>query len=102
MAISIRLLRFPFIVLAGMFGLFGIVLGILVMLTHLSKLRSFGIPYLSPVSPMSVSGLKDVFIRVPWWSMNKRPDQTVKTDRTREGEGLKPSPGKGSEEGDQS
>ncbi|MCM3728212.1 spore germination protein [Neobacillus cucumis] len=102
MAISVRLLRFPFIVLAGMFGLFGIVLGILIILTHLSKLRSFGIPYLSPVSPMSMKGLKDVFIRVPWWSMNQRPNQTVKVDMTREGKGLKPSPGKGSEEGDES
>jgi len=102
MAISIRLLRFPFIVLAGMFGLFGIVLGILILLTHLTKLRSFGIPYLSPVVPLSMKGLKDVFIRVPWWAMNERPSQTVKGDRIREGEGLKPSPGKGSEEGDQS
>ncbi|MBT2655728.1 spore germination protein [Bacillus sp. ISL-18] len=102
MAISVRLLRFPFIVLAGVFGLFGIVLGILVIITHLSKLRSFGIPYLSPVAPMSMKGLKDVFIRVPWWAMNQRPNQTVKVDRTREGEGLKPSPGKGSEEGNES
>ncbi|MEH7118117.1 spore germination protein [Neobacillus vireti] len=102
MAISVRLLRFPFIVLAGMFGLFGIVLGLLILLTHLSKLRSFGIPYLSPVSPMSMKGLKDVFIRVPWWSMNQRPNQTVKVDMTREGKGLKPSPGKGSEEGNES
>ncbi|PLS08558.1 spore germination protein [Neobacillus cucumis] len=99
MAISIRLLRFPFILLAGMFGLFGIVLGILIILTHLCKLRSFGIPYLSPVSPLSMKGVKDVFIRVPWWSMNERPNQTVKVDMTREGEDLKPSPGKGSEEG---
>ncbi|MEH7415401.1 spore germination protein [Neobacillus drentensis] len=101
MAISVRLLRFPFIVLAGMFGLFGIVLGLLILLTHLSKLRSFGIPYLSPVSPMSMKGLKDVFIRVPWWSMNERPNQTVKGDMIREGKGLKPSPGKGSEEGNE-
>ncbi|MDR4947558.1 spore germination protein [Neobacillus cucumis] len=99
MAISIRLLRFPFIFLAGMFGLFGIVLGILIILTHLSKLRSFGIPYLSPVAPLSKEGQKDVLLRAPWWSMNKRPSQTVKNDRTREGEDLMPSPGKGSEEG---
>jgi spore germination protein KA len=99
MAISIRLLRFPFIFLAGMFGLFGIVLGILIILTHLSKLRSFGIPYLSPVSPLSNEGQKDVLLRAPWWSMNKRPNQMVKDDRTREGEDLMPSPGKGSEEG---
>jgi spore germination protein len=101
MAISIRLLRFPFIILAGVFGLFGIVLGIMILLTHLAKLRSFGIPYLSPVVPLSMKGLKDVFIRVPWWAMNERPNQTVKVDMTREGEGLKPSPGKGSEEGNQ-
>jgi spore germination protein len=102
MAISIRLLRFPFILLAGVFGLFGIVLGIIVTLTHLCKLRSFGVPYFSPIAPLSFKALRDIFIRVPWWAMNERPSQFVKLDVRRQAEGLKPSPGKGSEEGDPS
>ena len=38
------------------------------------SLRSFGVPYLSPVSPLSFSGLKDFLIRVPWWLMKGRPE----------------------------
>jgi spore germination protein KA len=97
MAISIRLLRFPLMVLAGMFGLFGIVLGTLVVLTHLCKMRSFGIPYFWPLAPMNPESLKDIFIRVPWWAMDQRPDQTVKEDTTRQTDHLKPSPKLGEE-----
>ncbi|UFU00615.1 spore germination protein [Radiobacillus kanasensis] len=92
MAISIRLLRFPIMILAGMFGLFGIVLGSIVLLTHLCKLRSFGVPYFSPLSPLKWSELKDVFIRVPWWDMDRRPKQFVKEDTKREASNLQPSP----------
>jgi spore germination protein len=99
MAISIRLLRFPLMILAAMFGLYGIVLGTLMILTHLTKLRSFGIPYFWPAAPMTFKALKDIFLRVPWWAMNRRPDQLVKQDRVREGEDLKPSPPRVGEEG---
>lgn len=97
MAISIRLLRFPLMVLGGMFGLFGIVLGTLIILTHLCKMRSFGVPYFWPLAPMNPQSLKDVFIRVPWWLMDKRPDQIVKGDTTRQTDHLKPSPKLGEE-----
>jgi spore germination protein len=97
MAISIRLLRFPLMFLAGMFGLFGIVLGTLIILTHLCKMRSFGVPYFWPLAPMNPQSLKDVFIRVPWWAMDQRPDQTVKDDVTRQSDHLKPSSNLGEE-----
>lgn len=73
MGISIRMLRFPLIFLAGSFGLYGIGAGILVILIHLVNLRSFGVPYFTPVAPFSLSDLKDVFVRVPWWMMRSRP-----------------------------
>jgi hypothetical protein len=97
MAISIRLLRFPLMALAGMFGLFGIVLGTLIILTHLCKMRSFGVPYFWPLAPMNPQSLKDVLIRVPWWAMDQRPAQTVKDDVTRQSDHLKPSSNQGEE-----
>ncbi|WP_446221213.1 spore germination protein [Mesobacillus foraminis] len=90
MAISIRLLRFPIMILAGMFGLYGIVLGSLVILTHLCKLRSFGVPYFSPLGPLQFRELKDVFIRAPWWALEKRPTQTIQHDITRQKTHSKP------------
>ncbi|WP_044642544.1 spore germination protein [Risungbinella massiliensis] len=72
-ATAIRLLRFPLIFLGGSFGLFGIVFGILLILIHLTNLRSFGVPYLSPIVPTKPSDWKDTVIRSPWRWMQKRP-----------------------------
>ena len=67
------LLRILFLLAAGAAGGFGILIGLLVLLIHLASLRSFGAPYLAPMAPLSVSGLKDTFFRVPLWAMVNRP-----------------------------
>jgi spore germination protein KA len=72
-AISVRLIRFPLMILAAMFGLYGIMLGLMFLLLHLVQLRSFGVPYLAPYAPLNPSDLKDTMIRVPWPWMNRRP-----------------------------
>ncbi|MED3624134.1 spore germination protein [Neobacillus thermocopriae] len=102
MSISIRMLRFPLMILGAMFGFYGVILGFLLILTHLCKLRSFGIPYFWPLAPISFKSLKDVLIRVPWWAMNRRPDQFVKEDQKRQVDHLMPSPPKMGEGGDPS
>ncbi|MBO9610365.1 MAG: spore germination protein [Paenibacillaceae bacterium] len=71
--IAIRMLRFPIMLLSGTLGLYGIVLGTVAILFHLTELRSFGVPYLAPVAPLVPRDLKDVFIRAPLWSMKFRP-----------------------------
>lgn len=71
---ALRILRFPIIILAGIFGLYGVVIGVIVILNHMLSLKSFGVPYLSPFAPGNVQGLKDVLIRSPLWWMPKRPD----------------------------
>jgi spore germination protein KA len=63
--ITVRLLRFPMMFLAGFLGFLGVILGIIIILNHLLTLRSFGVPYLSPLAPMRNRDLKDVLIRVP-------------------------------------
>ncbi|MGO4528179.1 spore germination protein [Paenibacillus sp. 2TAF8] len=66
-SISTRLLRFPIMLLAGTLGLIGVMLGIILIVIHLSSLRSFGAPYLSPVAPTNAKGLKDLWWRpAPW------------------------------------
>lgn len=73
LGLTLRLLRFPIMILAGTFGLFGIMVGIILIFLHLVTLRSFGTPYLTPTAPLRVADLKDVAVRVPWWLMWKRP-----------------------------
>lgn len=89
-AISIRLLRFPLIILAGTIGLFGIVTGLLAIAIHLSTLRSFGKPYLAPVSPFDGKGILDTFFRAPRWIMTQRPIQSSKANRRRQGDSIHP------------
>jgi spore germination protein len=62
---GVRLLRFPVILLAGSLGLYGVALGFLGILLRLVSLKSFGVPYLTPVTPFSIRALKDVLFRTP-------------------------------------
>ncbi len=76
LAQTVRMLRLPMIVLAAVLGLFGIFAGLLAVLIHLTSIRSFGLPYLIPASPFIWEDQKDLFVRVPWWAMKKRPSIT--------------------------
>ncbi len=96
-AIAIRMLRFPMIFLAGTLGLLGIMLGVIAIIIHLSTLRSFGVPYLSPLAPMKFRELKDVLVRAPWWKLNTRPRLTGGYNKYRQSPGQKPDPKKGGE-----
>jgi len=91
-SISMRLLRFPIMVLAGALGLYGVICGVLAILVHLATLRSFGFPFLFPVAPLSAGDLKDAAVRAPWWAMLRRPRLVGMAHPRREATGLKPSP----------
>ncbi|WP_254639744.1 spore germination protein [Cohnella sp. GbtcB17] len=72
-ALALRLLRFPLIIIAGIFGLYGVMIGLILIANHLLSLKSFGVPYLSPLVPADAEGMKDVLIRGPLWWMKRRP-----------------------------
>lgn len=75
MAVTSRLIRFGFMLMAGIFGFFGIFITALFLLVHLTSLRSFGVPYMSPMAPgPTKQGIwRDVFVRLPWWAIVLRP-----------------------------
>lgn len=72
-ALALRMLRFPLIILAGTFGLYGVMIGLILIANHMLSLKSFGVPYLSPIVPGNFQGMKDTLARSPLWSMKKRP-----------------------------
>ncbi|RJX36772.1 spore germination protein [Paenibacillus pinisoli] len=72
-ALALRLLRFPLIIMAGIFGLYGIMVGLIVIANHVLSLKSFGVPYLSPLVPGDKEGMKDLLIRAPIKWMKNRP-----------------------------
>lgn len=76
MSASIRLIRFGLIMLAGIWGNFGLAVGVTIMVIHLSGLTSLGSSYLTPVAPFKFSDWVDSFIRGPFRTINRRPTQT--------------------------
>ncbi len=97
--IAVRLLRFPMMILAGFLGLLGLILGVIVILNHLLNLRSFGVPYMSPLAPMKGRDLKDVLWRAPRWMLNTRPHLTGEWNPYRQAPGQRPGPANGDEGG---
>ncbi|MFJ5622680.1 spore germination protein [Peribacillus loiseleuriae] len=95
--IAIRMLRFPLIILAGTLGLLGIMMGMIAIAIHLCNLRSFGVPYLSPLAPLKTRELKDVLWRSPLWMMDTRPHLTGDANLFRQASGQEPSPKRGEE-----
>jgi spore germination protein KA len=84
MSIPIRMLRFVLMGLAASFGLFGIIMGMFTLLLHLCSLRSFGEPYMSPLSPFIASNQQDTIVRLPRWLHFKRPSTAQKGNRIRQ------------------
>jgi hypothetical protein len=91
-AIAIRMLRFPIMFMAGTLGLLGIMLSLLTIIVHLSTIRSFGVPYLSPMAPMKGKEMKDTLLRAPWWSLKTRPRLTGYQNTYRQANGQNPNP----------
>lgn len=65
-------LRFLFIILAGMAGMYGIIVGIAFLAFHLCALDSYGVPYTAPITPYSVYAMRDVVVRAPWKVLSRR------------------------------
>lgn len=73
LSVGFRMLRFTLMIFAGALGLYGIMLGVLLILSHLVRLKSFGVPYMSPYVSFLGSDFKDTIVRVPTFLMRKRP-----------------------------
>jgi len=81
--VTLRILRFAAMFTAAVLGLFGVVLFFLLICSHLVRLKSFGVTYLSPMTPYSISQWKDFLVRSPLKMMKKRPKMLNPIDRDR-------------------
>ena len=75
---AFRMIKYFLIVMAEIYGVFGYVTGILLILLHLSGLKSFGFPYLG-------SGMdkNDFILRLPYGFLTKRPVFSEEENRTK-------------------
>ncbi|QZY54581.1 spore germination protein [Crassaminicella profunda] len=69
----IIVLRLVFLFLSSFLGLYGYIFGVIGLFIHLMAIRSFGIPYMTPIGSLKMQDIKDTFIRAPWWYMYYRP-----------------------------
>lgn len=81
--ITLRLLRFAGMLFASILGMYGTILFFLMICIHLTKLKSFGVPYVTPVSPYRFSDWKDLLLRVPVTMMKSRPELLKTQDKKR-------------------
>lgn len=79
----IVLIRFTFLLLASVLGLYGYIFGVIGVLIHLTALRSFGIPYLEGIFTFKKIDLQDTLFRMPWSQMDLRSELSTGEDKTR-------------------
>lgn len=84
-AITMRILRFPLMLIAEIGGLYGLSIATIFLLINMAGIRSFGVPFLSPLVPFNLSDLKDFLFVAPRWAMIERPLVNKPLDVKREG-----------------
>ena len=66
------ILRFLFIILGGTMGLYGVMLGFSLIVADLCSINSFGVPFMSPISPFDRFAARDGIIFAGWKKVGKR------------------------------
>ena len=67
----VAVLRFLFIVIGGLTGLYGMTIASAVLLCNACRPNNFGVPFTSPISPFSPKAMRDVFVRSSWKVLQK-------------------------------
>lgn len=72
-------LRLLFIVVGGIWGVWGVMVGLAFLIMNLAGQTSFRVPFLAPLAPMRFRALRDVLVRAGWKSLaeNNLPVQTM-------------------------
>ena len=68
---QITFFRFAYVIVGGIFGLWGIVLLGIVVLINMCAKTSFGVPYMSSLAPFSYRRMRDVFLRDKWKNLSR-------------------------------
>ena len=86
-SVSARVFSLLFMVVGASFGLYGITLSFIMLITHISSITSFGQAYLAPLAPFNLADQKDQLFKLPIWKMKTRPKILKPLDSVRQGPG---------------
>ncbi|MBN8210555.1 spore germination protein [Bacillus sp. NTK071] len=64
LSLALRTIRFFVLFSAAILGIYGMLIAIFIVTTHLVKLRSFSMPYLEPFAPIDLKRWKDSIVRL--------------------------------------
>lgn len=81
----VRIARFGFLAASALLGFLGIMILLVIMLTRMVSLSSFGHPYLTPFAPLNLAQLSDIMVRRPWFVNTNRPYLEGMENQTRQG-----------------
>ncbi len=59
-------LRFLYIAAGGLFGLYGLGLAAGAVIIRMCSLNTYGVPYMSPISPFTPKATRDMLVRAGW------------------------------------
>jgi spore germination protein KA len=69
---SVAVLRIAFIVLAGITGIYAIVIGGCALIVNACSLSSCGVPFTAPLTPLTPTSLGDTLTRQSWRTLARR------------------------------
>lgn len=82
---SVTLLKFIIMTFSAVFGFFGFFLSLFGICLYLTNLKSFGVPYLSPVSPFNSREVISAMLSKPSIFDDDKPSRITKSKQTKGG-----------------
>ncbi|WP_433751244.1 spore germination protein [Falsibacillus pallidus] len=73
LSLANRLVRIFLLICTALFGLKGFIFGTFLWIIMLTRLKSFGVPYMWPFIPFNMRAFRDVLLRSPIPLKNRRP-----------------------------
>ncbi len=80
---AIRLLKFLMIFLSAIFGLFGFVMGLSIILIKIASIENFGMPFTAPIAPFKYTDFKN-YVSSNIVTTKERPDLLNTKDKKRQ------------------
>ncbi len=77
----VAILRFTFIIVGGLSGLYGIMLMFTAVLINASAINPYGVPFTSPLSPTKAGAFRDLILRAGWKKMGQGRMQVNKLEK---------------------
>lgn len=81
---TVSILRFAVLISSAFLGIYGFTLALIAIVLYLSTLESYGVPYLAPLSPITIEDVTMALARKPWLYKNERPKILQTQDSTRQ------------------